>query len=866
MLTAAEVQSWSWRFIRVVLAVFLAVVCFGVALVPIMREVSRRTPSAWRLRLATRSNLVSDVRVVPLPDIAAAHTIVSLNLDAGEPARGSVAVTLSRAELTAIQRVIADTGDRIGWRAIAYAFVAGVEYGPQMLSPTALSFELAEDAATGVMRVQLREEPFQYDRQRIDVRVGGASNIRDNTLETHLFTHGVHVITANEEPLRQSDPATVLVGHQNLRFVVLSEAQPQEPTTTRQRVRDVISKFDFRYLYVVQPLVIAILYSIPFALLIALLRRVQEDEAELDPTRRFPAARFMKLAVTFIVLFLGLGLGRAGLDLYFDPSSSLRANLLDSCGQAFVNSSGAAALGAAFVFWFWPSFARRARKETLGTSSRGARITFWVLLILAAAAMVTTATLSCTGTLPLQYPALGAALVASIFGVAAASAEVTSGGQALLSGISTIVVAITIELVDVMFAPPNFAASALMAILAVPLLFSLLRIFIPKWHGWTLFAAALLFASLLVIAPTPTYNLWWQVELLTLASELSPALRLIAAIFLLTLLRHLSKTGKWAVLERSERDAGIVLAVTFFFLPSHQWLLIIVSFSLGWLLLQKWVFVPRNITADGETDAPATIRDVIRFHEAALALRMMKKDLRAKLAKAELAFHEYERHVRGLEAFVDELRARIEPRGNGAPAAVLSSGNPMAPWERGAMGARYGLLFAIPWLALFVRDFHAGFAPERVFAWVAALGTALQAMGQWPLLGFFFGYFYPHLRGETGLSKGLYLFLAVVTPTFAATALAAPTSAVAWTSFSFWALQLFIHCMLLGFFAGDYETLRASGLGFRHLVDVHNLGALTAWGSGLLLAIGAAATTAATTQAGALLMQALQTVVPELRK
>ena len=71
--------------------------------------------------------------------------------------------------------------------------------------------------------------------------------------------------------------------------------------------------------------------------------------------------------------------------------------------------------------------------------------------------------------------------------------------------------------------------------------------------------------------------------------------------------------------------------------------------------------------------------------------------------------------------------------------------------------------------------------------------------------------------------------------------------------------------MLLGLFVGDYETLRKAGLGWRHVIDVHNLGALTAWGSSLLLAIGAAATTYLTSKSGALIMQALEKL-PELTK
>src|SRR5215217_6432288 len=57
-----------------------------------------------------------------------------------------------------------------------------------------------------------------------------------------------------------------------------------------------------------------------------------------------------------------------------------------------------------------------------------------------------------------------------------------------------------------------------------------------------------------------------------------------------------------------------------------------------------------------------------------------------------------------------------------------------------------------------------------------------------------------------------------------------------------------IQCMLLGLISGDYETLRRAGLSWRHLIGVHNLGSLVAWGSSVLVAVGAAITTLLTSE------------------
>ena len=59
--------------------------------------------------------------------------------------------------------------------------------------------------------------------------------------------------------------------------------------------------------------------------------------------------------------------------------------------------------------------------------------------------------------------------------------------------------------------------------------------------------------------------------------------------------------------------------------------------------------------------------------------------------------------------------------------------------------------------------------------------------------------------------------------------------------------------ILTGLLAGDFLTMRSSGFGWRQLTDIHNLGSLTAWGSSLLIAIGAGITTAATSNIPTLL-------------
>ncbi len=829
MLTATDVQRWTWKLVRVTIAAFLGVACFGIAMPWIGEQLQKR-------RGATPGNPIEkgDLTVV---------------LDLHQPeAIGTVQLVLGRADVVRIEREISAPVNRAQWQRAIEGYVPRISIGDDVLDYSRISFDLPERASTG--SVSLRFSPLTLNElhRRLDVKIHAPRQIRSKRMHVTVLTHGMPLAARSVAPTMQSAATAVFdLGAGSLELVLLRTGAAEARDA---RISDVVKTFDAKYQRVVQPLVAALMNCIPFALLLALLRRYQ-----------LPAESFRMVAVSLIALFLGLGLSNAATDLYFSPLKTFESYVHERCWELFTNPAAAAGLGAAFVAFYWPAFTRRERKGRVATASANARIVFWVATLACASVAVALVIRSCRGTVAQEAIAFAAA--GGIFGLAAAAAEFASARRALVEAALLGGVALLLDWVDRRFEPPNAAAYALVALATVPLLFSLARLLAPGLRGITRLGLAIGTAAVLVLGPLPEHSFWWQATVSSVAGKLVPALRLLAAVFLVRILRDTSRAGDWAVLEEAERDAGIVLALTYFFMPSHQWLSVIVTFAVGWLLLRTWVFVPRRITA--HADVPATIRDVIRLNEAELALRAMKKAMRAKLATGEVDFAEYELKVRGMEATVDELRAKVQPSGDAAPAAVLSSGNAMAPWERAMVGARYGLLFAIPWLALFLRDFHAGTAPNRAYEWLDAIGSTMHAMAQWPLLGFFFGYFYSHLRGESGVSKGGYLFLAVVTPALAATTLATPTSTAAWISFSFWALQLLIHCILLGFIAGDYETLRASGLGWRHVVDVHNLGAMAAWGSTLLLAIGAAATTAATTQAGALIMQALQTVVPELR-
>jgi hypothetical protein len=128
---------------------------------------------------------------------------------------------------------------------------------------------------------------------------------------------------------------------------------------------------------------------------------------------------------------------------------------------------------------------------------------------------------------------------------------------------------------------------------------------------------------------------------------------------------------------------------------------------------------------------------------------------------------------------------------------------------------------------------------------------------RWWLFAFFFGYVFPYIRGNSGIQKAFWAVAPMVAPPLIATALLTPADRSAWFGAGFWGLEMLITAMLLGLVAGDLETLRRAGYGWRDLVEIHRAGSLSAWASTLAVAIGTTATAILSSSFGAILSEAL---------
>ncbi|MCF4141128.1 hypothetical protein L1856_36395 [Streptomyces sp. Tue 6430] len=100
-----------------------------------------------------------------------------------------------------------------------------------------------------------------------------------------------------------------------------------------------------------------------------------------------------------------------------------------------------------------------------------------------------------------------------------------------------------------------------------------------------------------------------------------------------------------------------------------------------------------------------------------------------------------------------------------------------------------------------------------------------------------YGYFFPLLRGRTGLTKALWMCGVMVVPAVLQTVASRdPAHWGSWTDTLLYAFQALAFTMTLGLRA-DASVLGENRMRPARLVDIHNLGFITAWWSSVAVAL-----------------------------
>lgn len=221
---------------------------------------------------------------------------------------------------------------------------------------------------------------------------------------------------------------------------------------------------------------------------------------------------------------------------------------------------------------------------------------------------------------------------------------------------------------------------------------------------------------------------------------------------------------------------------------------------------------------------------------------------------------EYRKERDAFDGAIAAIDPRLQSRWRPTPdrLAEIAGGG----WRHGLRAALAGAVLGLPWMVWVVLDTWKAPPPVRgdTIAMADVATTLVWNLVQWPMYGFFFGCFFPWLRGASGVSKALVLVLVVVLPPVVVGSVWKDDAA--WIDYGISALQLVLFALLLGVTAGDLFLLRRLHLGWRQLLDLYQLRSVAAWGSALAIVVGALVTAALTTG----LQGALSIVFDQLRE
>ena len=344
---------------------------------------------------------------------------------------------------------------------------------------------------------------------------------------------------------------------------------------------------------------------------------------------------------------------------------------------------------------------------------------------------------------------------------------------------------------------------------------------------------------------------------------------LLAAGVVLLLLNH-ARRSPGAILPKEALRLGAYLYAVFVINSSRTWLLVPVPLLVGLFLAAVWLFRPDAETSRLKRLLPGRRRNlrqlldhVLGAVDSAGLLRSIRKSLTGKLEKAEIEPAEYEQKLAVYRQYVEGKAARpaVSSR-HSLRRLVFSVGYSILPANtRAALQA--GALLALAPLSIALYRYLPNEKVAHSYPLANLLVFLVGAIASWLLYAFFFGYFFAHLRGDTGLAKGIHLFSLVVLP-FAALHLLDTSTWEEMRPFVLWAAQVFLFCSLLGLIAFDYGLLRRKGFAANDLRRVHELPALSAYASTAIAAIVPAVLAVVTGRLTDLVSFFLNTILPRV--
>jgi hypothetical protein len=265
--------------------------------------------------------------------------------------------------------------------------------------------------------------------------------------------------------------------------------------------------------------------------------------------------------------------------------------------------------------------------------------------------------------------------------------------------------------------------------------------------------------------------------------------------------------------------------------------------------IAAWLLMPRGqvshasvILGQTEQETSAAVQRVVETGVARRTFPGLAKTMRDEVAAGKTDFAKAQGKLTELEerASATSTVAVAGPR-RGLRVAdderAFGTFISRRPWKRAQWGVGYAVIAGAPWVLLGLAGASVSLGGPEGYPELALISAVAPLVLRWAGYGLLFGYFFPLLRGRTGLSKSISFFAAAVAPSVLSTLASPHAAGQQWHSAALLAIQLLIFALTMGLLA-DLAVLRKHGFNADRLVDVHSLWTISAWASSFAIAIG----------------------------
>ncbi|MFX0113989.1 MAG: hypothetical protein ACFFB3_05545 [Candidatus Hodarchaeota archaeon] len=323
-------------------------------------------------------------------------------------------------------------------------------------------------------------------------------------------------------------------------------------------------------------------------------------------------------------------------------------------------------------------------------------------------------------------------------------------------------------------------------------------------------------------------------NLFQLADKLEALFVYIIALGVVFLLWDHARQNSSVILSLPVLYTGMYFFAVFLINSTATWLFIPIPFIIGFIVVRFWLFKPKGelnklhlALRNGLRDLKQHIQEVLNVAEAHTNLRAIKKALTGQFEKATLTPSDYEKKLSTYQEYFRKKLKTEEAAGEFSKRTEVFGVGELDVLANTTSALKIGALISLVPFSIALYQYLPTSKVFYPYPWADLLVFFISAAASWLIYVFFFGYFYVHIRGNSGLGKGFHLFLALTIP-FALYRVLGTQSFKDMIPFFIWALQILIFCSLLGLLSIDYHILRKNGFSARHLKVVHNLPALSA--------------------------------------